>query len=345
MQVVVPCASRLPARVADVAFGGRGRAAAMDQPAGRADRPGILGDRAHEIHLHLERGVAFALGQRGVDAAAEAGVEQRHREPAMHRAERIVVAELPAGPRTPPCRARPRAGRSRAFRRSAAPDSVAVDQLLEEGRGRHGSAPRRAARHRNSVPSRSRRAPSSWFREKSTIVRFLQEACRTPSAMPSITLRCLAISLPAKSMKARTRAVWRRSAWVSSQIPLASSGERRGEPGQARRRGADEAGQHRKPDAGGGGFGEAEHGVDAIDDAFRRGVVLQPFRRLQVGEVVAEADPFGAARIALQIERFGRLVGRARTPPRRCSRRAARSAPRADDRWRAPRRRRRASTG
>ena len=38
MQVVVPCASRLP-RVADVALGGRGRAAAMDQPAGRADRP------------------------------------------------------------------------------------------------------------------------------------------------------------------------------------------------------------------------------------------------------------------------------------------------------------------
>ena len=65
----------------------------MDQPSGRAHQPGILGDRTHQVHLHLERGVNLALRERGLDRAGHARIHQRHREAAMHNADRIVVLE------------------------------------------------------------------------------------------------------------------------------------------------------------------------------------------------------------------------------------------------------------
>ena len=47
--------------ILEVAFRGRHRAAAMDDAAFGAHRPGVLGHRAHEIELQLERGPGIAL--------------------------------------------------------------------------------------------------------------------------------------------------------------------------------------------------------------------------------------------------------------------------------------------
>ena len=109
-------------------------------------------------------------------------------------------------------------------------------------------------------------------------------------ASPRSTLRCLAISAAAKSMKARTRADWRRSGWVRSHSPAEKSGFG-GEPDERRPGIGDEAGQGTDADPGLHRLGEAEHRVDLVDDLLRRDPLAHEAGGLEGGEVVAERDP------------------------------------------------------
>ena len=70
---------------------GRDALADMDHLANRAQPSAVGSDRAHEIRLRLERGIAAAGRHAGLHRAAHRGIEQRHGEPAVHYADRVVV--------------------------------------------------------------------------------------------------------------------------------------------------------------------------------------------------------------------------------------------------------------
>ena len=89
--VVVPCASSLPFE--SVSFPSAvaiARALVDDDPLA-ADHARVGRDRADEVRLHLERRVADALLEQRVHGAAHRRVEQRQRDTAVHRADRVVV--------------------------------------------------------------------------------------------------------------------------------------------------------------------------------------------------------------------------------------------------------------
>ena len=72
-------------------LGGRLFAAAVEDGGLAEDAAGVAGDRAHELGLEAERGVADAGRQRRVDGAAERRVEQGRGVAAVDDADRVVV--------------------------------------------------------------------------------------------------------------------------------------------------------------------------------------------------------------------------------------------------------------
>ena len=234
MHVVVPCASMVP-------LASRSSPSAVPvvrprwirRPVARISPVSLVMART-KFTLSLERGVDLTLRQRRLHRARHARVHQRHGEAAMHHADWIVVAKFrhafehrlaffgldqieseQVGHR----RLRQRAvddrvqeakaviGQDLLGRRDTdiAPHLVHVTLLVRK------SAKMKKARSfvfHNSFRHGPRKARHD-------------EDCRY--VVPSNSLRRFAISLPAKSMKARTRAVWRRSAWVSSHSASAMS--------------------------------------------------------------------------------------------------------------------------
>src|SRR5579864_3960662 len=77
---------QLPVR-SDQASLGRGHlpAAVQDSALGADERHGI-GERAHDVHLQFQGGVALARGQRRMHGAGDRGIEERREPPAVHGA-------------------------------------------------------------------------------------------------------------------------------------------------------------------------------------------------------------------------------------------------------------------
>ena len=86
-----PVREQLAVRVRQLPLGGRDPRALVDDDPLAADHAGVGGDRADEVRLHLERRVADASLELRVHRAAHRRVEQRQRDPAVHRADRVVV--------------------------------------------------------------------------------------------------------------------------------------------------------------------------------------------------------------------------------------------------------------
>ena len=94
MQVVVPCASSVPLASKSLPSAVPERRPTYSERAFGADRTGLVGHRAHEVHLDLQRRVAGARRQVRLHRAAHAAVEQRRGHAAMHGADRVVVPEF-----------------------------------------------------------------------------------------------------------------------------------------------------------------------------------------------------------------------------------------------------------
>jgi hypothetical protein len=82
---------KLAGAVVELAFRGADARADVDHLALGLHRTGLVGHGAHVVHLDLDRGVADAGLERGVDAAAHHRIEQGGGNAAMHGAERIIV--------------------------------------------------------------------------------------------------------------------------------------------------------------------------------------------------------------------------------------------------------------
>src|SRR2546422_196412 len=74
----------------ETAFGHGHPPAAMDDGPFAADGSRLNGDGPKEVHLRLEGCVTLAPGERGVDRAAEGGVEKGHRESAVDDSNRVI---------------------------------------------------------------------------------------------------------------------------------------------------------------------------------------------------------------------------------------------------------------
>src|SRR5438132_12347812 len=72
------------------AYSGRDRAAAVDHDTFAADPSCVNRDGPDEVGLHLECGVALPDLERRVDSASHRRIQQRHREPSVHDADRVV---------------------------------------------------------------------------------------------------------------------------------------------------------------------------------------------------------------------------------------------------------------
>ncbi len=90
-QAVVPMPRSRRSRVVQLRLGDRRRAPDVHRGRLAAHRAGVLRDAADEPYLHVGRRVADAARQQRVDRAPERRVEQRHRERAVHDADRVVV--------------------------------------------------------------------------------------------------------------------------------------------------------------------------------------------------------------------------------------------------------------
>jgi hypothetical protein len=95
--VVVACASRrhLASVIRASAVGGTAADAERRAPA--AHRAGILRHALDEGDLEFERGVAGAVGKRGVNGKSHRGIPQDRGIAAVHRADRIVVPKARHG--------------------------------------------------------------------------------------------------------------------------------------------------------------------------------------------------------------------------------------------------------
>src|SRR4030095_10667451 len=82
---------KLAGAVIELAFRGADARTDVDHLALGLHRTGLVGHGAHVVHLDLDRGVADAGLERGVDAATHHRIEQGGGDAAMHGAEGIIM--------------------------------------------------------------------------------------------------------------------------------------------------------------------------------------------------------------------------------------------------------------
>ena len=171
-------------------LGGRDPAAAVHERADGDDPAGVGGGRPHQVDLELERRVARARRERGVDRAAHRAVEQRRRHAAVHRPERVVVARPDLGgedraPAPPPRRARTRASSGSARAAARPRRSCAAGRVRSPSPGSSGAAAKK---------STSSAAHSSRSRPPATAGRWLKRGSASTSstlpAAPALGRRC-----------------------------------------------------------------------------------------------------------------------------------------------------------